>query len=746
MKGAQKLNKINKYLLIIFFMLQPILELILSTFKNDKFTIAGMSIATLIRYGLLAVIIFIAVISNIKRKSTKMFIGLLVLYAVYIALHYINIRNFDSVILGTSMSKGFVTVAMYVSKFIVPVSIIYLVFILRFNYKDMKVCVLFVASFVALLIIITNLFGTDYVAYSFEDNPHLAGNIIKWFDKDFLYDDWRLLTSRGLYASGNELSSFFVVLLPIVFWISLKEKKSWYFVIALVQMISMLLIGTRISVYGAIILSVATLIIWFIHKLMNKQKIEKRKILFAGIVLIIFGIFFSFSPFMNRIKAGEGTINNYTTENKDKKKPKLSKEDNTPDRIFIKKNYSKELIPYSILTDTYNYLEHTEFWVHIINDVDMSKRNNSRKLKTLILDDIEKNKDGKTDKLVGIGEIPIYPERDFVAQYYYIGVLGIILFFAPFVIILIISLGYNFIKFVNKQLDGFQIVLILSLLFTICTAYLAGHVLEPIYINSFIGLVTGMLLIYLTERSKKESIDENGIEKYIKKMYKKGKENFICELENKIKNDEKAFIVTANPETFMIANSNPEFDKCLMDLSTVIIPDGIGVVKGAKMLGYDMYETITGVDLCEKIFEFANSNNKSIYLFGAKEEVVQKLKNKLEKDYPKIKILGIQNGYVEDKQKTFDYIKTLKPDIVLVALGIPCQELLIYNNYKDFEHGIFMGVGGSFDVLSGTKKRAPKFLVNAHLEWLYRIIKEPNRLGRFFNSNIKYVFKIIKEH
>ena len=337
MKGAQKLNKINKYLLIIFFMLQPILELILSTFKNDKFTIAGISIATLIRYGLLAVIIFIAVISNIKRKSTKMFIGLLVLYAVYIALHYINIRNFDSVILGTSMSKGFVTVAMYVSKFIIPVSIIYLVFILRFNYKDMKVCVLFVASFVALLIIITNLFGADYVAYSFEDNPHLAGNIIKWFDKDFLYDDWRLLTSRGLYSSGNELSSFFVVLLPIVFWISLKEKKSWYFLIALVQMISMLLIGTRIAVYGAIILSVATLIIWFIYKLMNKQKIEKRKILFAGIVLIIFGIFFSFSPFMNRIKAGEGTTNNYTTEKKDKKKPKLSKEDNTPDRIFIKK-------------------------------------------------------------------------------------------------------------------------------------------------------------------------------------------------------------------------------------------------------------------------------------------------------------------------------------------------------------------------------------------------------------------------
>ena len=97
---------------------------------------------------------------------------------------------------------------------------------------------------------------------------------------------------------------------------------------------------------------------------------------------------------------------------------------------------------------------------------------------------------------------------------------------------------------------------------------------------------------------------------------------------------------------------------------------------------------------------------------------------------------------IENKNNVFNEIKELKPDVVLVALGIPNQELLIYNNLDKFDKGIFVGVGGSFDVLSGAKKRAPKYFRKLHLEWLYRLIKEPTRFKRFFTSNIKYIFKI----
>ena len=232
---------------------------------------------------------------------------------------------------------------------------------------------------------------------------------------------------------------------------------------------------------------------------------------------------------------------------------------------------------------------------------------------------------------------------------------------------------------------------------------------------------------------------------YFDRVYNKGKKNFYNFLEDKMKNNEKTFVVTANPETLMIANDNDKFKKCLLDDNTIIVPDGIGVLKGANMLGYKIPETITGVELCTELFEYGNKHKKSIYLFGAKPEVVELLAKKIKIDYPNLKVLGYENGYVEDKNEAYKKIIELKPDIVLVAIGIPHQELLIYDNLKYFDKGIFMGVGGSFDVLSGTKKRAPKIFIKLKLEWLYRITTEPKRLKRFFRSNVRYLGIIQKE-
>ena len=183
----------------------------------------------------------------------------------------------------------------------------------------------------------------------------------------------------------------------------------------------------------------------------------------------------------------------------------------------------------------------------------------------------------------------------------------------------------------------------------------------------------------------------------------------------------------------------------MLDNNTVIVPDGIGVVKGMKMLKMKTEGTITGVELAKKIIQILNDESKSLYLFGAKDEVVNKLKEKIEKEYSNIKLAGVSDGYVKNRQEVFDDIAQKQPDAVLVALGIPYQELLIYENLQRFNKGIFVGVGGSFDVLSGMKKRAPKFFIRFHLEWLYRITTEPKRIGRFIKSNVRYLFVLIHE-
>lgn len=107
------------------------------------------------------------------------------------------------------------------------------------------------------------------------------------------------------------------------------------------------------------------------------------------------------------------------------------------------------------------------------------------------------------------------------------------------------------------------------------------------------------------------------------------------------------------------------------------------------------------------------------------------MKEVLKKNYPNLKLVGAANGYEKDKDNVFEKMARTKPDIVLVALGIPLQEKLIYKHLAKFYKGIFVGVGGSFDVISGHKKRAPKIFIKLNLEWLYRILKEPKRLKDF---------------
>lgn len=231
---------------------------------------------------------------------------------------------------------------------------------------------------------------------------------------------------------------------------------------------------------------------------------------------------------------------------------------------------------------------------------------------------------------------------------------------------------------------------------------------------------------------------------YIKKTYRGTKEEFLKEIKENLLNDKKKFIVTANPETFMKANENSEFNKILKNEGTTIVADGIGVVKAARILNIDINERIPGVEISYGILEYANKHNKSLYLFGASKEVMELTVKKIRDLYPNINLLGYSDGYVEDKDLVFENIKKLSPDITLVALGVPAQELLIGKHIEDFSKGIFIGVGGTFDVMSGTVKRAPQIFQKLNIEWLYRIAGDRKRMKRFYDSNVKFIFEIKK--
>lgn len=223
------------------------------------------------------------------------------------------------------------------------------------------------------------------------------------------------------------------------------------------------------------------------------------------------------------------------------------------------------------------------------------------------------------------------------------------------------------------------------------------------------------------------------------KLVKCSAEDFYHDMKSSLIEQKRMFIVTANPETFMIAQQKQGYYDMLMKSETVMVPDGIGIVKVANHLKFPVKERIPGIEIAERLLEYADELQLSLCLLGAKPEVLQQLLNLLKSKYKNIKLLQAEDGYQSNKDEIMESFSKLQPDILLIALGIPAQETLIYRHLDRFSKGILVGVGGSFDVISGSKKRAPKLFVKLNLEWLYRIAKEPSRLKRFYNNNIRFL-------
>jgi N-acetylglucosaminyldiphosphoundecaprenol N-acetyl-beta-D-mannosaminyltransferase len=215
----------------------------------------------------------------------------------------------------------------------------------------------------------------------------------------------------------------------------------------------------------------------------------------------------------------------------------------------------------------------------------------------------------------------------------------------------------------------------------------------------------------------------------------------LCEHADK---GEKKFVVTANPEIVMLARENKEFNE-LVQKADYVTADGIGVVKGAAMLGTPLPERVPGYDTLLGLLREANETKRSIYMLGAQEEVIEKAVARIRHDYPNVQIAGYHHGFFDWEDDTIpNQIRETKPDFIFVALGAPRQEKWIQQHFYTMEKGVFMGVGGSFDALAGTMKRAPEIWQKLHLEWFYRLLKQPSRWRRML-ALPHFVLEVRKE-
>ncbi|EOU1739327.1 WecB/TagA/CpsF family glycosyltransferase [Clostridium perfringens] len=226
------------------------------------------------------------------------------------------------------------------------------------------------------------------------------------------------------------------------------------------------------------------------------------------------------------------------------------------------------------------------------------------------------------------------------------------------------------------------------------------------------------------------------------KIFSDNKEELLKEIENK----KRVNIISGNPEVLYNGIKNEFLKNSFTKEDALIIPDGVGTLLAAKINGIDITEKIAGIEVMNMLLEEARDKNLKVFLLGAKEEILIKCKEKIKENYDGINIVGSNNGFfdLDNCDDLIEKINESKADILFVAMGAPRQEVFI-EKYKDkLCCKIFMGVGGSFDVFAGNVNRAPQFMINIGMEWLYRVAKEPWRIKRL-GSIPKFLVLSIKE-
>lgn len=203
-------------------------------------------------------------------------------------------------------------------------------------------------------------------------------------------------------------------------------------------------------------------------------------------------------------------------------------------------------------------------------------------------------------------------------------------------------------------------------------------------------------------------------------------------------------IVTLNAEMVVAAQQNSELDRIIRH-AHLIIADGAGIVWAMRLQGVYV-DRLPGIELASVALARAACAGRPVALIGAEKSVLTRLKKCLPEQYPGLEIVAVQHGYFSsvEEERIVAELSSHKPELVLVALGMPKQEYFIDRWQRAaFPKAVMMGVGGSFDVWAGVSKRAPEKMQQLHLEWLYRLITEPWRWRRICCALPSFALKVI---
>ena len=204
-----------------------------------------------------------------------------------------------------------------------------------------------------------------------------------------------------------------------------------------------------------------------------------------------------------------------------------------------------------------------------------------------------------------------------------------------------------------------------------------------------------------------------------------------------------SYVVTPNAEIAYEA-MHDEALRALLNAADMVLPDGAGVVLASKILRKPLQQKVAGVDFAAGLLRELSETGGRLYLLGSKPGVAEQAAQKMLEQNPGLVICGMADGYFKDEAAVVQKINEAAPDVLFVCLGAPKQELFMQAHQAELRVRLMVGLGGTLDAFAGTVRRAPKWMIRLNLEWLYRLIKEPRKLGRMMRLP-KYILAVVAE-
>jgi len=520
--NTTKIKNIFLILFVIFMIIQPILD-IYYLYTDSVIEIFKFSPSTIIRM-IVMVALFITSFFWFKNKKKYIYIITFgVIFILYSIFHHYNSLEFSS--LYGNYTYSTLKEMFYLIRMAMPLSLIFITYEKKLTFKQISIIIVLVTLIFSIIMLITNIFEIAITSYNF-GNKIIKANIFKWFIPG-IYEKYGYdyIASKGIFHMANQISATFVCLLPLNIYIYFKNKTNLNLITIFLSIICMLMLGTRIASYGWILIILTMIFLYlFFEKIYSKNKINTKKIVMLLLVLGINLVILKFSPVMNRTfitdegikptikEEDKKDLEKFIIENNKKEKSAKTEKELTKikkEKIkYIKDKYELFGVDEIYIIDLYPYDGDADFWLNEMM-IPFEDRANHRQLKRDITKRVVSVNNNKLDYIFGMSfsrlrNAEIYMENDIAVHIYSIGIIGIILFIAPYVFIVLYAF-YHMIK--NKENFNFlNMTYILSIGVVFLAGLLSGNVFDEWIVTLFLGLICGLILTNIKKEKKEKKI------------------------------------------------------------------------------------------------------------------------------------------------------------------------------------------------------------------------------------------------